>query len=463
MKNMTDNITDEGAREGNLKAPIRKPVPWQESAYYDREDLFQEMERVFNVCHGCRRCVNLCKAFPTLFDLVDNSDTLGVDGVARQDYWKVEDECYLCDLCYMIKCPYVPPHPFNVDFPHLMLRAKAQRRRERGASPRERLLSSTDAVGAVAGLAGVAALVNALNRWSWSRRLLEWAFGVHRAAGLPVYHNPTSRRRLRWRLETTAETAAPAGRTRGRLALFVSCYGNHHAPLLVEDLVAIMEHNGIPVRLPRRERCCGMPKLADGDLEAVRKLKQYNIPELAELARAGWDLSSPVPSCVLMYRRELPLLFPDDEDVKVVSEAFFDPCEYLMLRHRAGLLKTDFQQSLGKVVYHAACHQRVQNIGPKTRQLLELVQGTEVYAIERCSGHNGTYAVKKESYDVACRLAQSVANRADDEEPDFFVSDCPLAGDHVGSCMRHPAGSQPQNPFSLLRRAYGLQFPAPVS
>ena len=118
-------------REGNLQAPTRHALDWRSPEFYDEAALYEEQERVFDICHGCRRCVSLCGAFPTLFDLVDSSETMEVDGVAKDDYWKVVDQCYLCDVCYMTKCPYVPPHPWNVDFPHLMLRAKAKRFKSR--------------------------------------------------------------------------------------------------------------------------------------------------------------------------------------------------------------------------------------------------------------------------------------------------------------------------------------------
>ena len=111
-------------REGSLEAPTRHPLNWQDAKFYNETELLEELERVYDICHGCRRCVSLCDAFPTLFDLVDESETFEVDGVAKKDYWNVVDECYLCDLCYQVKCPYVPPHEWNIDFPHLMLRAK---------------------------------------------------------------------------------------------------------------------------------------------------------------------------------------------------------------------------------------------------------------------------------------------------------------------------------------------------
>ena len=184
--------------------------------------------------------------------------------------------------------------------------------------------------------------------------------------------------------------------TRGKVALFVTCYGDRNEPHLPEDLTAVFEHNGIPVKVVGKEKCCGMPKLELGDLETVEKYKDFNIPQLKALIDDGYDIVAPIPSCVLMFKQELPLMFPEDADVQAVKEHIFDPFEYLMLRHKAGLLRTDFTQKLGKVSYHVPCHLRVQNIGLKTRDVLKLVPETTVDVIERCSGHNGTYAVKKE-------------------------------------------------------------------
>jgi len=422
--------------------------------------LFDELERVFDLCHGCRRCVSLCNAFPTLFDLVDESKTMEVDGVARDDYWKVVDHCYLCDLCYQSKCPYIPPHPWNIDFPHLMLRAKAVKFRGGGVRAAEKILSSTDAVGKLAGIPVVVGVVNAANQSKPARRLLKHALGVHPQAGVPKYHKHSHTLRSRHRARAEADAASgpgdprPAGRTRGKVVVFTTCYGNYNEPGLGDDLIAVLEHNGIAVTLAGKERCCGMPKMELGDLEAVEKSKQANIPGLAEKVEQGWDIIAPVPSCALMLRQEWPLLFADDPAVRRVADAVFDPFEYLMERHREGLLNTAFKESLGKVAYHAACHQRVQKIGMQTRQCLQLVPGTEVTVIERCSGHNGTYGVKHKSYPSAVKIGRPVVSKIKQAEVDHYGSDCPMAGRFIEHGMAD--GSATAHPVSLLRRAYAI-------
>ena len=440
--------------EGGLGAPVRHPIDWQSPDFNDEGKLMSEMERVFDLRHGCRRCVSLCDSFPTLFDLVDESDTMEVDGVAKQDYWKVVDQCYLCDLCYMTKCPYVPPHEWNIDFPHLMLRAKAVRFAKEGASTRDKLLTSTDFVGNTAGIPGISIVVNAANRSAPLRKTLEKVGGIHHKASIPRYESKPLRKRVSKLATLDAAQAKPTARTKGKVALFATCYGNRNDPGVGEDLISVLQHNGVPVTIAEKERCCGMPKLELGDLASVQKAKEENIPQLAKCVDDGWDLVALVPSCVLMFRQELPLLFPDDPDVRKVAEAFFDPFEYLMLRHSDGLLNTEFVQSLGSVVYHASCHQRVQNFGPKTRDLLKLIPDTEVTMIERCSGHDGTYGVKAETFDKAMKIGRPVINTIKKNNPDHYGSDCPIAGNHLANGVGD--GSSPEHPISLMRKAYGL-------
>ncbi|MFN3397870.1 MAG: (Fe-S)-binding protein [Sulfurimicrobium sp.] len=440
------------AREGNLEAPTRHPLEWRNPDFHSEESLFRELERVFEICHGCRRCISLCQSFPTLFDLVDESESMEVDGVKKSDYWQVVDHCYLCDLCYMTKCPYTPPHEWNLDFPHLMLRAKAVKFKRGEVKLRDRILTSTDAVGSFASIPVVAQVVNAVNRIGIARKALEAVAGIHSEAWLPEFSSHPMRSRLQKLPASTVGIAA--GRTTGKVALFATCYMNRNEPGIGEDFAAVYAHNGIPVTLAEKEQCCGMPKLELGDLEAVRAAKEANIPVLAKMVDEGWDLIALVPSCVLMFKQELPLMFPDDAQVRKVKEAFFDPFEYLMLRHKEGKLQTDFKQPLGKVAYHAACHQRVQNIGQKTREILSLVPGTEVEIIERCSGHDGTYAVKKEFHASAMKIVKPVAERVKKAGAGHYGSDCAMAGHHIENGLKD--GRAPEHPITLLRKAYAI-------
>jgi Fe-S oxidoreductase len=439
-------------REGSLDAPTRHPLDWQSADFYDAAKLDKELERVFGICHGCRRCVNLCTAFPTLFDLVDESPTLEVDGVNKADFGKVVDQCYLCDMCYMTKCPYVPPHPWNVDFPHLMLRAKAARFREQGAKLRDRLLSSTDAIGKLATIPVVVQTVNAVNKSGLARGLMQATLGVHKDRELPEYAP------ARFRANARPDAAFPVRdgkNTPGKAAVFATCYVNYNEPGIGHDLLKVLKHNQVPVTLVEKEACCGMPKFELGDLAAVARNKEINIPVLARLAREGYAILTAVPSCTLMFKQELPLMFPEDADVAAVAEAMFDPFEYLVLRYKDGLLRTDFPKPLGKVSYHVPCHLRVQNMGQKTRELLEKVPGTQVTTVERCAGHDGTWGVKAEYYDNSMKIGRPVFRQMAEAAPDYVSSDCAIAGRHIRQGMGETT-AQKQHPITLIRIAYGL-------
>jgi glycerol-3-phosphate dehydrogenase subunit C len=439
--------------EGSLEAPTRHPLGWKTDDFWDPAKAEKELERIFDICHGCRRCVSLCTTFPTLFDLVDNSKTMEVDGVAKADYAKVVDQCYLCDLCYMTKCPYVPPHPWNVDFPHVMLRAKAIKYRQ-GVKFRDRLLSATDRNGKLAAIPVIAQAVNAVNEFKPARVAMQAVLGVHKDRKLPPYAS----RKFRSGAKPRRNFPAKDGKnTPGKVAIFATCYANYNEPVMGHDLVALLEHNEIPWVLVEKEACCGMPKFELGDLEGVDELKKKNMPVLARYAREGYAILAPVPSCTLMFKQELPLMYPEDPEAKLVAEAMFDPFEYFVLRKRDGLLKTDFKNTLGKVAYHIPCHSRVQNMGQKTREALEMVPGTEVTVVERCSGHDGTWGVKTEYFDNSMKIGRPVFRQMAAVQAKYVSSDCPIAARHIMQGMGEEAGTaEKAHPLSLLRRAYGI-------
>jgi glycerol-3-phosphate dehydrogenase subunit C len=443
-------------REGSLEAPTRHPIDWKNPEYFDLGRILAETERIFDICHGCRRCVSLCNAFPKLFDLIDGGPTGEVDGVPKEKYWSVVDQCYLCDMCYMVKCPYVPPHPWNVDFPHTMLRAKAYQFREGKLDHpvRDRALSSTDRNGKLATIPVVVQIVNAASHSKPLRAIGEKVMHVDKDAWVPSFASRTFRPNA---APSKPHPVKDGAITPGKVAVFSTCYVNYNEPGIGHDLLKLLDHNEIPYVLVEKEACCGMPKLEQGDLASVEKLKDKNIPQLVKLARAGYAIVAPVPSCTLMFKQELPLMFPHEEDVALVRDAMFDPFEYLVARRRDGLLKTDYKRELGKVAYHVPCHARVQKIGTKTREALEAVPGTEVLTIERCSGHAGTWGVKEEFHDIALKIGRPVVRQIAEFAPDFFASDCQLAAHHIEEGLGADRGkAELRHPITLLRMAYGL-------
>ena len=443
------------SREGNLEAPTRHPLDWLSEDFYNEDSLNTELERVYDICHGCRRCVSLCASFPTLFDLVDESETMEVDGVDKKDYMKVVDQCYLCDLCYMTKCPYTPPHEWNLDFPHLMLRAKAVKYKKGEVPARDKFLSNTDGLGMFAGIPIVTQAVNAVNKAAVTRGVLENVLGIDKKAWLPEFATTKFRSGAK---SSASYPVKDGNKTPGKVAIYSTCYVNYNEPGIGHDLLAILDHNEIPYVMVEKEACCGMPKLEQGDLQGVAEKKAINIPHLAKLAKEGYAILTAIPSCTLMYKQELPLMFPDCADTQLVKEAMWDPFEYFVTRNRDGLLKTDFKESLGQVSYHIPCHSRVQNVGRKTAEMLQLVPDTKLNVVERCSGHAGTYGVKKEYHAMSMKIGKPVFKAMANDEPDYISSDCQLAGHHIAQGMEEGGMKKAEmaHPLSLLRKAYAI-------
>jgi glycerol-3-phosphate dehydrogenase subunit C len=312
--------------EGSLEAPTRHPLRWQDPDFYDMAKIEAECERVFDICHGCRRCFNLCDSFPRLFALVDNSATEELDAVDKADYKQVVDACTLCDMCFMTKCPYVPPHEFNVDFPHVMLRYRAVELREGRVPLPQRQLVKTDRNGRLAGI--VAPLANwASNRKNkLTRPLLEKTAGIDRNAALPRYHGRTFTMRAR-RTSPEVNRDAPA---HGRKAvIFATCFVNYNNPQIGEAARAVLARNGVATEVSYAG-CCGMPQLEHGEIAKVADAAQRTTKDLLAYVDKGYDVIALVPSCALMMKFEWPLLLPDDADVKRLAQATFEIDEYIV-------------------------------------------------------------------------------------------------------------------------------------
>ena len=401
-----------------------------------------------DICHTCRRCYNLCPSFDVLFRALDRPEVDGeVDRLLGDDLAEFSDLCYECKLC-IPHCPYYPPHRWDVDVPRLVFRDRASRVRHEGKPAlRERVLASADGLGAAA--AGSAALANALNQSRFARVLLEKTLGVHRDRLLPTWSAETFAAWWARRGGSTepSQRVPPAD----RVALFVTCSVNANNPEIGRAAVAVLEKNGCEVVVPE-QRCCGMPFLESGDLDAARECRWDNVTALLPFVRAGYTVVSPGPTCSLMLRKEYPVLGPEEEG-RELARGTLDLCEYLMRRHAAGSLATDFQRAPGKVLYQVPCHLKVQDIGFKSRDLLRLIPGSEVVTIERCTGHDGTWSMKTEYFPLSMKVGQPVFDAVLAERPDRVATDCPLAGLQI----RQGTGKTPKHPVQILAEAYGLR------
>ena len=454
---MSENTKDP-AREGSLEAPFRREIAWRDDDYYDLNKVHAEMERVFDICHGCRRCFNLCDSFPRLFDAIDESPTGEIDGIGEKEFDHVAQACTLCDMCFLTKCPYVPPHAFDLDFPHLILRYRAAKRRAGEKAFVREQLGETDRNGKLA--QPVAGLAN----WATARKntplrkLLEAIAKIDAEAELPKYHTRTAEIRVR----QEALRPNPQGPAFGRrkVALYATCYVDYNQPDTAVAAARVLSLQGCEVRFVYPE-CCGMPQLEAGDLADVAGRAERVARVFAPLIADGWDVVSLTASCGLMMKFEWPLITPENADVKRLSAATKDISEYVVELSRVYGLAPGLEPVAGGVTVHHACHARAQNMGAKSAEMLRLIPDTAVNLVERCSGHGGTFGVMKETHPVARKVGRPAARQIAQKGAETLCSDCPLACKHLGQLLAAEtspditAPARQEHPIEVLARAYG--------
>ncbi len=417
-------------------------------AFFDPGAVHRELRRVADICHTCRRCYNLCPSFDVLFRALDRPEVDGeVERMPAKDLGAFSDLCYQCRLC-IPHCPYYPPHRWDVDIPRIVLRDRASRVRSQGKPAfHERVLASSDAIGRLATFA--APVVNALLDSRLARVVMEKTLGIHRDRLLPTWADETFLEW--WAARGGATEPSPDADGRERVALFVTCAINASAPEVARAAVAVLEKNGCEVAVPA-QRCCGMPFLESGDLDSARECRRDNLTTLSPFVRAGYTIVSPGPTCSLTLKKEYPVLGPEAEAGQLAARTL-DLCEYLMRRHAAGRLATDFQRSPGRIVYHVPCHLKVQDIGFKSRDLLQLIPGSEVVTVEKCTGHDGTWSMKTSYFPLSMKVGKPVFDVVERERPDRVATDCALAGLQI----RQGTGHTPKHPIQIVADAYGLR------
>jgi len=462
--------------EGSLDAPVRHPIDWNDPDFYDMQKVEAECERVFDLCHGCRRCFNLCDSFPRLFDLIDEGPTGELDGVKKQDYGKVVEACTLCDLCFMVSCPYVPPHEWNIDFPHLMLRYRAAELKAGHSDYWTKQLTETDRNGRLAGkVPGLANWATDLHN-QMMRGLMEKVAGVDAKASLPKFHGRTFTAEARRKAPTVNADAPAAGR---KAVLYATCFVNYNNPTTGRAAQAVLAKNGVET-VAAYPGCCGMPQFERGDVSRVAERARQVSKDLCAYIDQGYDIIALTPSCALMLKFEWPLLLPDDEEVAKLSKATSDITEYVVdIAGKEGLAE-GLQPLDGGVALHIACHARAQNMGNKATEMMKLVPETPVKQILRCSGHGGSWGVMKGNFEVALKVGRPAARQAaqtatkakeaaakeGENAPTktYLSSECPLAGEHLRQGIDalqmddKPEFVEAPHPIELFARAYGLDY-----
>jgi len=417
-----------------------------DSRYYDDKDLRSEAERVFSVCADCRLCVKFCGSFPKLFDAVDDYCTeekyaeVDTKKLKTEDVREVVDLCFQCKLCY-IKCPYTPgDHEWAIDFPRLIARAKAQEVKKKGVPLVDKLLGNPDLVGKLG--TATSALANWGNENALNRQLMHSAVGIHKDKKLPSFASKT------FAAQFDARRKAPQAEPTAKIAFFSTCYVNYNQPEIGTDTLEVMAHNNVDVEFAY-ERCCGMPLWHNGDMEGAVEAAKQNVASLTRHVNAGRKVIATNPTCSQMIRVEYPRLLGTGE-AKAVAAQTMDPMEFLAGLASQGKLQKDFKTGAGNISYHMPCHLRAQNVGYKTRDVLSLLPQTSVKVVEECSGHDGTWAMKKENFKQSLKWGNRAFQAMAEGNPKVTCSDCPLAAIQI----EQGNGRRPLNPMQILARSY---------
>ncbi len=445
--------------EGSLQRPFRKPIPWRDADFTDPVKLDLELRRQFDICHGCRRCFNLCESFPKLFDLIDAAKTGELDSVDSQDFKPVVDACTLCDMCFMTKCPYVPPHEFDIDIPHLMLRYRVAQAKAGEIGFAHRQLTETDRNGKLnsGALSGVVNWASSCKNHV-TRPAMQAALGVDKKADLPKFTNRTLVRQAAEEPLQVNRDAPAFGR---KAVIYATCFANYNQPEIGLAARQVLAVNGVETKVVYPE-CCGMPQLETGQIERVAEKAKRVAAEMGQYIDQGWDIVALVPSCALMLKFEWPLIVPNDPAVEKLAASTFDIPQYVMAIARKEGMAPGLKPVVGGVTVHIACHARAQNMGRKAEEMLKLIPETDVSVIERCSGHGGAWGIMKGNFDMALKVGRPVAKQAKEKGNGIVVSECPLARSHILQGIEQEGGETGAildftHPIQILAHAYGMQ------
>ena len=414
--------------------------------YFDAKDLRSEVERVFSLCADCRMCVKYCGSFPKLFDPIDDYCVEGkyadvnTKNLKPADVDTVVDLCFQCKLCY-IKCPYTPgDHEWAIDFPRLMNRAKSQSIKKNGVPLTDKLLGNPDLVGKLGTM--TAPLANWGNENPLNRKLMESVAGIHKDKKLPPFAAQS------FAAQFARNRKPPTGDPTARVAFFSTCYVNYNQPEIGNDTLEVMTRNNVDVALAY-ENCCGMPLWHNGDMDGAIAAAKRNVEFLRRFVEDGRTVIATNPTCSQMLRVEYPRLLGTDAAKKVAASTM-DPMEFLAKLAADGKLNKDFKTGAGPVSYHIPCHLRAQNVGYKTRDVLSLLPDTKVKVVEECSGHDGTWAMKKENFEMSLKYGSRAFKEMAEGNPKVTCSDCPLAAIQIEQAN----GKRPLNPMQILAMSY---------
>ena len=442
------------SKEGSTQAPIRHPINFNHPDFLDQKKLDEEMRRVFDICHGCRRCFNLCDSFPKLFDMIDESKNEDVESLSSDQFAPIVDSCTLCDMCFMTKCPYVPPHEFNLDFPHLMLRYRTLQKKQNKLSSFPKQLAKIDR-NAKIGIT-FSWLINWISNLKnkFFRKILELLVGIDRRVKIPEYNSETFTSYFKKNNKSANITIPIKNR---KVVIYSTCFVNFNKKDTGVAALKVLQKNGVEVK-EAYPGCCGMPFLEQADLPKVVEQAKKVSKDLLKWVDKGYRVITLTASCGLMLKFEWPLLLPENKDIKRLSENISDIDEYIVdISNKEGLAE-GLKEIDGGVTVHHACHARAQNMGIKARDMLKLIPNIKIDVVERCAGHGGTFGVMKGTYDLAQKVGRPTARQIKNKKNKYMASDCPLAGKHLKQLEQDTniSNDEALHPIELLAKAYKL-------
>ena len=442
------------SKEGSIDAPTRHPINFEHPDFLNPEKLDSEMRRVFDICHGCRRCFNLCDSFPKLFDMIDESINEDVESLKSEQFEPVVDACTLCDMCFMTKCPYVPPHDFDLDFPHLMLRYRTAQKKLNKLPIVPALLAQIDR-NAKIGIA-LSSLVNWLSniKNTFFRKILELVVGIDRRVKLPVYNSETFTSYFKKNKDPINSDAPSKDR---KVVIYSTCFVNFNKKDTGVAALKVLKKNGVEVQ-EAYPGCCGMPFLEQADLQKVVEQAKKVSKDLLEWVDKGYKIITLTASCGLMLKFEWPLLLPNDESIKRLSKSTSDIDEYIVDIAQNEGLADGLQEIDGGVTVHNACHARAQNMGIKSRDMLKFIPNIKIDVVEKCAGHGGTFGVMKGTHDLANKIGKPTARQIENKNNKYMASDCPLAGKHLKQLETDTniSNDEALHPIELMAKSYKL-------
>lgn len=442
--------------KSNTQRADRGALQWKHPDFADLHHCHEHMQTVFELCASCRQCLSLCNTFPSLFDLVDESESGEVSDIPKSEYLKLADQCHLCDQCFSSTCPYGSPHPQALDFPRTMLRAKAVKFQQ-GLGPKPLFQGQSHPFRGVSGIPVLAALLNGLGRSRLVRKGLRRATGLDPQAFLP----PLAMRRFVHMAEADGVVDAQPNPV-GKVAVLAGCYLNYHEPSPGVDLLRVLQHNGVACTVPVLTACCGRSHWERGDLQGLAETAKASLPTLVDLLDQGYSIVSLDPGCTRMFTIELPALFPDDPDIERVSLACWNASDYLLALHRRKHLKTDFKQSVGRVNFYRV-PQGLHGKEKSAEALLKLLPGLQLNVVEGSVWPAGNWGATLEHHPVAMKLARGLLKDMAAESPDYLSAECQLTGrqmahgiESLGFAQSPEKRPDVAHPVTLMRLAYGL-------